>query len=361
MNITKISRFLLSLFDVQSCLFKFSEKSNTTLLSTDFAMLTMFLLGKSDEIINLNILKTISEYKTNIDTFTDKLYDPNIERFHKPDYIINQSTFFTLIALDQLGHTFNKLNFLEDYLNPNNVHGWFKSLNWSAFWYESNNIMFKLYFYTYAIKYSNENDKQKAQECIELAFEILNKKQDRNTGFWGTDLNNNNVIDGCFGAAHIYLFYDFFGKEIQYKEKIIDNTLSLHSSNGLLLTNEGGACEDYDAVEIYLRLLNQTDYRKKDIINRIEQISDVIKRNQEPDGGFPYRISKKKFGFFKQKKEDIYRYSSWELMEARLYYSDTWATYFRLLTIAAIDQILSKQNKWFQSYSLPGWGHVVNN
>ncbi len=358
MNTKHVTKFILNLYNSENGLFKFSSTSNPTLLSTGFSIMTLSLLENLDKIKKEKIIEDMLKHKTSQNKFIDKLYDPSVERFHKPDYTINQFSFFTLIALDHLDYRINNLDFFHEYLDINNLRNWFKSVDWSKFWYESNKVMFWLYFYSYIEKYGNESDKEKAKECIDYSFTVLNEKQDKNTGYWGTDLNNNDLVDGCFGAAHILLFYDYFNRTIQYKEQIIDNTLSLHSKNGLILTPEGGACEDYDAVEIYLRLLKQTEYRKRDIINQIEKMYHVINRNQETDGGFPYRISLRKYGLFKQKKEDVYRYSSWEMMEARLYYSDTWATYFRLLTLAAIDNILKENNKWFHSYSLPGWGFI---
>lgn len=359
MKLKKATEYFLSLLLEKEGTFRFSTQSpHTTLLASDFAVMALFLTNSVDSLHKEKVIKALLEHKTAQNGFCDLMFDTGIERFHKPDYTINQFAFFTLTALDHLDIHFQKLDFFDEYLDVRKLAEWFDTIEWGRFWYESNKIMFWLYFYAYIIKYGNATDKARAKGCIEFSFNLLNSKQDKNTGYWGTDLNNNNIVDGCFGAAHIYLFYDYFGREINYKEKIIDNTLTLHTKNGLILTSEGGACEDYDAVEIYLRLMKQTVYRKQDIIKQLVKMKKTINRNQEPYGGFPYRISQKKYGLFKQRKEDVYRYSSWELMESRLYYSDSWGTFFRLLTLAVIDKLLQPENRWYKSYALPGWGYI---
>lgn len=359
MSIKKTYRYLKSMYDPENTFFKFSLTSNPTLLSTDFSLMTLFLCNISIDKKKDNLVKALLKTKTSSNSFIDPNYDDSIERYHKPDYIINQFTFFTLIALDQLGCRFDRLPFFDHYLNKNQLELWFHSLKWDQFWYESNKIMFWLYFYSYILNYGQEHDRQKAAECIDCAFKVLNERQDKNTGYWGTDLNDNNLVDGCFGAAHIYLFYDYFNREIQYPEKIIDNTLSLHSFNGLMLSQEGGACEDYDAVEIYLRVAKQSDYRKNEINDKLYRMKKTIIKNQDPSGGFPYRFTPRKLGFIKQKKTANYRYSSWELMETDIYQPDTWGTFFRLLSVAAIDSILADNPEKYNSYRLPGWGYIT--
>lgn len=358
MDLIKVENYINNLYDPNSGFFSFSKYSNPTLLSTDFAIMSLYLINGLERIDNKLIIKDLLRLKTPENSFIDFQYNQSMERGHKPDYILNQYTFFTLIALDQLGVTYEKLHFFDVFLDHNKLKEWLNSLNWSNFWYESNKIMFWLFFLSYIHKYGNDLDKLKAEEIVDIIFEILNKKQDKNTGFWGTNLNNNNLVDGCFGAAHILLFYEYYKREIPYKKEIIDNTLALHSKNGLVLNNEGGACEDYDVVEIYLRVLEQTDYRRNEVVNKIEQMKRTIISNQESDGGFPYLIGNRKYGIFKQKNNNVYRYSSWELMETKLYYSDTWATYFRILTVAIIDYILKIEIYKFQTYNLPGWGYI---
>jgi hypothetical protein len=356
--LNKVDNYINSMLDPINGLYKFNSRGNATLLSTDFAILVKYLLGQTfDSKLKEKLIESTLKHKMEDNSFIDCRFDSSVERYHKPDYTINQFTFFTLIALDHMNYRLNSLDFFYRYLDPQEIKKWFEQIDWKCFWYESNKIMFYIYFYAYIIAYGEDLEKLKAEECIELVFTILNAKQDKNTGYWGTDLNGNDLVDGCFGAAHILLFYEFFNKDIQYLETIIDSTLSLHSQNSLILSLEGGACEDYDAVELYLRVLKHTDYRKQDIINHLESMREVILEKQNRNGGFPYRFWEKQKPFQFKPPGATYMYSSWDTMESRIYYPDLWGTYFRLLTVAAIEKILKYEND-YQSYHLPGWGYL---
>jgi len=222
--------------------YKFSEFGNSTILSTSFAVSTLYLNNLSIQKIDDTKKYLLSALQED-GYFIDKNFDhKNNNSYHKNDYTIPQFTFFSLIALDILGVNNISLKFMDHYLNINNLKSWFENLNWATFWYESNKIMFMMYFLSYLIKYDFTR-KDMALICMEECFNILDKKQDKNTGFWGTDINNNNMMDGLAGAAHIYFFYDFYNKEIKYKDKIIDSLLSFHKDI-LIGSVEGGAGED---------------------------------------------------------------------------------------------------------------------
>jgi hypothetical protein len=361
----KILYYLDSLYDKQEGSFRFSRFSESTILSTDFAVSTLNLLGedaaiqsKKDKAIDY-LKKSIGEDLLIVDRKFDLHDTPGI---HKEDYITFQSTYFTLIAADILGMQFNELPFFEKFLDKDNLVKWFTELDWGKFWYESNKIMFVMYFFSYIIKFGREDKKIKAKDQIELCFEILNGRQDKNTGYWGTEFNNNDLYDGAYGAAHIFLFYDYFGKEIRYKEKIIDSTLKLHFGNGLS-GREGGACEDYDLIEIYLRTLKQTGYRKDEIIFNLKKMRGIMINFQHKDGGFPYKFYKAKsiiHRIFGKAPRDIkYKYSSWNKMETLVYESDLWGTYFRVLSLTVLDLLIDdKDNYNYNSYHLPGWGYL---
>ncbi len=357
--------YIKNLYNPKEGIFDYSKTCKGTILSTDFAVSTLNLLGE-ENFISKN-KKEIVDYllgnKNQDNLFVDSNFRVEDLRKdgHKEDYITFQFTFFSLIALDILGTRFDKLPFLEKYLDENYLRAWFDGLDWKKFWYESNKIMFMMYFLSYLDKYGNSEKKQQVKKCIELCFEVLNSKQDESTGYWGTNLNGNDLKDGALGASHIFLFYDYFKKDIQYKERIIDSTLKLHSKNGLAVSVEGGACEDYDLIEIYLRVLKKSEYGKSEIIENLEKMKKEIIESQNKDGGFSYRFYKFRSLLERaikyRPKKITYKYSSWKLMEASVYHSDAWATYFRLLSLAIIDLILENK-KDHKSYNLPGWGYI---
>lgn len=346
-----INAYINSLFRYDK--YCFSQFSSPTILSTDFAIQASYL---NKIIIKTKQKKDISKYLlSNHDKngyFIDKEFNINNNSYHKNDYIFPQFTYFTLIALDILGINNLETPFIENYLNEVNLKKWFQSLDWGNFWYESNKIMFMLFFFSYLERY-NKKLRNKARQCIQLSFQILNEKQDKNTGFWGTNYNNNNLMDGCAGSAHIYIFYDYFHKEIKHAEKIIDSTLLLHKYK-LINGKGGGACEDYDAIECYFRCLRQTDYKKNEIIRKLSKMRAIISRSQNRNGGYPYKCP-----YLFCNYNDVYKYSSWDKMTTPIYKPDIWGTFFRDISIKVIDYIIDNK-KDFQSYQLPGWGYITN-
>jgi hypothetical protein len=343
--------------------YKFSKSSESSLLSSSFGVMTDFLIrgkmGLRDS--REDLIRYIAD---GIDLSKNRISDPLLSPQalvgnHKIDYLEGQITYFSLVALDVLGYHDSDINFSKIYFqDQNQLEKWFNSLDLSRFWYESNKIMFVLYFLFYKCYYGSEKSNV-SKDSIYLLIELLNRAQDKNTGFWGTNLNGNNLYDGCFGTAHLLLFYDYLDIEIPFIKKIIDNTIRLHNSNGLMRRKNGGACEDYDAIEIYLRCLNQTDYRKSEISSIILKMRDVINNSQNSDGGFSYKIEESKINNLIKSRifPQYYLYSGWKLMETATYKSDMWATWFRTLSIKVIDYLLEGETD-FNSYWLPAWGYI---
>src|SRR5690606_18587017 len=125
-----------------------------------------------------DIIPSLLKLRNKEGYFVDKNFDPEDSSvYHKPDYVINQFTYFTLVALDILGFHFENLEFLSPFYNEIFLYEWFESLNWGKFWYESNKIMFLLYFLTYAKHYSkSQNNTSHVLKLIYLSFNILDGK-----------------------------------------------------------------------------------------------------------------------------------------------------------------------------------------
>lgn len=335
--------------------FKFSEYSNQTILSTSFVILTKHLL--QEEIENK---KEITQYLLNSRNTDGYFIDPNY-KYHKhpehdSEYVIPQFTFFSLSALDVLGVKNLELPFLKEFNQEKLLEELKKSLE-KNFWATSNQLMFLMYFITYKLKYLKAAG---CQEYIDLIFKFLNKNQNRENGFWGNDMTTKSIYAKAYGAAHIYLFYDFYKKEIPYTEQIIDNCLEMHSKNGLIQTLEGGACEDYDIIEIYFRCLKQTDYRREEILNKLFNMKKILLKDKKRDNSFSYkRYSKKAIQriFDINLKTEKYRYSSWDYMETPYYLSDSWGTFFRHLSLKLIDNMLEGDTE-YNSATLPSWGYI---
>lgn len=367
MNINKIIEFNDNLQIADGVGFKFHNKGYATILSSNFAIMLNFLLVNS----NKKHQKSLSNYLISQQQENGHFIDPNFlitdtSYSHDEDYVKWQFTYFTTIALDMIGQKPKfKFNFLEPLLEKNELTKWFNELDWNNFWVVSNQIMFLMYFLTYIEKRLGD-DNNWIKDLINQCFDILDSKQDPNTGFWGTNINDNLSV-GMYGAAHIYLFYDYYGRKINHVKKIIDNTLSLQNVNGLYGSKIGGACEDYDAIEVLSKISRHTDYKKEDINRAFLKTYVKINSSQDKNGGFSYCL---KEDSLKQKFKEIihfksnkctYSYSGWNKMQCDIFVPDVWATYFRTLTLAVIENdIPSLKGNKFNFYDLPAWGYYSN-
>ena len=347
------------LFDDKSCEFRFFDKGNSTILSNSFGVQLNFLLNHLGDYPTDKIrivLREQQESKTGL--FVDR--DFNIEHTMAPDeeYILWQFTYFATMAMDMIEEKPQySFGFLADLKDEESMKRWLRKQDFRDFWYTSNKIMFLLYFLTY------EQERQSIDNdgLLEYLFDFLDSKQDPKTGFWGTQ-SGASLENGMFGAAHVYLYYDFHGRRINHQNRIVDNVVKLQNAHGLFGFEVGGACEDYDAVEI-LSMLAKNSNRRHDLTMRtLDRTYDAIQRAQCKDGGFSYSIDNRSvYRKFRDRitgKERYYSYSGWDRMRAKRFRSDLWGTYFRVLTLAKIEKILdsSRKDKYI-FYSLPGWGY----
>jgi len=339
--------------------YRFSEYSDTTILSTSFAVSTLYLLNQ--EIIDKEkMIRYLSGIRTDEGFINDRNYIPFDHFYHHKDYILPQFTYYSLMALDILGYKMERFKFIED-LTVEKISALLNSFFTKNFWATSNQLMFLLYFLSYAEK-NNLLEKEITSKYFDLIFGYINSKQNAENGYWGGGDITPSVFHQAYGAAHTYIFYDYFDREIQYVNHVIDATLKLHAENGLIETINGGACEDYNIVDIYLRCLKQTDYRRNEITDKLLKMRKSIIKSQFNNGGFPYKIQKSSLTrlFKKQDLTETYKYSSWDKMETFVYKPDIWSTFFRTLTIKVIDYIIDS-NKTFPSTKLPGWGYLGKN
>lgn len=192
----------------------------------------------------------------------------------------------------------------------------------------------------------------------------LESKQRKDDGFWGEG-KEAGLANRMFGAAHIFLFYQFVNKRPSYIDEIVEKTISLQTANGLYGSYQGGACEDYDGIEILGRMMSWGGNRER-IWAVMEKSYYTIIKAQNSNGGFPYQIPSVRLGILlkriteKIKSEETYLYSGWNKMESNKYKPDLWATYFRMLSIATIEISGNLPCQFpYVSYPLPSWGYLV--
>lgn len=237
--------------------------------------------------------------------------------------------------------------------------------DWNNFWYCSNEIMFLLYFMTFA-QHCGALEGSWRQRVHDL-FDLLDTSQDDQTGYWGEAVRVQ-AVNGMYGAAHIYLFYDFHDRPVRHAGAVIRQTLALQGADGLFADGGGGACEDYDGVEILVRMMGREPAKDGEIRAALCRCRDAILRNStERANRFPYRFPAAGFcaaaGRWLNQATggNRYFYSGWWLMSCDVYSPDLWATYFRVLTVVLVESAVAcPAIHDFQSYPLPGWGYLVH-
>lgn len=358
-NDNAVLEYSKMLFDDTSSGFRFFKDGNSTILSSSFGVQLNFLLDSLADYPTDKISTSLKKQQnTKTGLFIDKDFDIKETEGFEEEYILWQFTYFATIALDMLNETLPfSFNFLAKLKNKGMLEKWLNKQDFKNFWYTSNKIMFLFYFLTYEQERLNVDN----SKLIEYLFTFLDSKQDVNTGFWGTQ-EGTTLERGMFGAAHIYLYYDFHERDMNHKEAIVDNVLGLQNLYGLYGAGLGGACEDYDAIEILSILAKHTGHAAELVQKSLSKTYSVICKCQRRDGSFPYSIDtrsiSRKLKDIIKRRLYVYKYSGWQKMTSSKFESDLWGTYFRVLAIAKIERILGigDSNK-YKFYSLPGWGH----
>lgn len=363
-NINGLRSFLKELYDSDTAAFRFHARGEKTLLSTCFGVQTAYLIKALDDFDRWRLIETIGKCQEGNGLFRDKSFSSaDLVGQQEETYLLWQFTFFSLLALEALGHkSQHNLHFMLPFMEEGYLRKWFETRRWENFWYCSNEIMFLMFFLVY-MRDRIGKDAVKMSNCLQWCLEELDQRQDSSTGFWGTSVRHD-PLNGLYGAAHVVGFYDYLGHQLKHSDSMVQATLGLQSANsGLFGEKWGGACEDYDAVEV----LVHTSRQKKDLSEVKSALSRMeyrIMEGMDNSGGYPYSITGKGFGgiwnrmMIRLKGQNLYYYSGWRRMHSSRLKPDLWGTYFRTLAIAQIRCLLDpfSVSRW-NFLSLPGWGY----
>lgn len=359
----RTAEYLLRLYDPATKGFRFHSGGETTLLSTCFGVQLAHLLGVAIPEREA-MAQGIRRQQEPGGLFVDASFRPDdTTGSHTPEYLKWQFTYFSLIALDLMETApAHPPAFMRPFHDGDALEQWWNRRNWVNFWYGSNELMFFLFFLTREVERGGA-DREVCGRCLEWCFDELDRRQDPETGFWGENARED-PANGLYGAAHILLFYDYHGRSFRFGEEIVRTTLRLQAAGGLYGGVWGGACEDYDGVEVLHRCLLAGMGDAAAIRQSLERTRQAVVAATGSEGGFAYR-ARAQGPFWRRWRyapfeRGTYSYSGWSRMTARSFAPDLWATFFRRLTLAVIEAdlgIASEQPAWF--YDLPGWGYLT--
>jgi glycosyltransferase involved in cell wall biosynthesis/SAM-dependent methyltransferase len=324
---------------------RFTAGGEETLIATSCAVLILEGIRRLQD-VPLSLRDRWIEYVQGCQRAEDGLFvDPLLERFpvtsndHDLEYLLDQTTYFALQALDALGSMpRHPIQVLERWPNPQAFIAWMERLDWSNAWLQSNRVMFALAFLVHAVEHDRELG---AAQIVHAALDWLDAAQDQETGTWGWKADSS-LLNSMAATYHFLPFYEYVQRPIQRLNNLIDATLSLQQADGLFgVGTGGGACEDLDAIGVLAVAARYSRYRADDVQRAVLRAFWGLWNAQNSDGGFGYSMCA---------DNRIYRFSSWAAMESHLGASDVWATWSRLVAIGTI-------RRWFpdDTPALPPW------
>lgn len=365
----KVFEFTKKLYNKDGT-FCFSPANNiANLYTTCFGVMVLDTINKLRNFPKKEKSKIVNFIKKHQNKYTGLFEDKRIYSFdkkHTLEYIHLQLTDFSQITLSCLNEKPKyKYNFLINYKNEKFLKNWLDTLNWNDPWLTSNLIMFVLNFFVYEQKQMKINNKK----FIEFIIEWLNNNQSKDNGFWnlGKKVSYHNQMGGAY---HFLFFYTYLKIRPYFLERIIDSTLAIQDYDGLFnYSGGGGGCDDLDAIDLLCRATFYTDYRIEEIKEALKKSYNILIKNQNLDGGFcwakrdffslikifyslNFKYLKLSFrDFFSNGKSKLlnqisvvlnrkltWKYSSLESMKINTKDSDLFSTWFRLVTIAFIEQ-----------------------
>ena len=388
-NKDDIQKFIFSLRNSDGGFYLQKNFKQSSLMSSAFSIMTLELINSMDLLENKKEGELFLKHQ---DEKTGLFVDPSLKIEYEKiedielNYIHYQTTAFSLSALDalKLSPVYN-LSFMDAFRGKEKISKFFENINWKNPWHESNKIMFLLQFFSYEhIKLKNQN----SFDNINIIIDKLNSFQDPRTGLWGTQHKASTFVSMA-AAYHFLIYYKYYNREINHSEKISTSVFQLQMRDGLFHPfGGGGACEDLDAIDVISKVSSELSV---DSERSLKDAYSALLKNYDRSGGFcwakrpklPFFLGLKYFNpsselfntgmikwiiknnyvgsLFPFVKEDkIYKYSNWNQMKFHINYSDSWSTWFRLLSIATLERLLPNLKKHdidFKFRSLPsiGW------
>ncbi|MGC8960617.1 MAG: hypothetical protein ACP5OO_12725 [Chloroflexia bacterium] len=327
-----------------------------TLMSLCFAVLTAELFGAlpeaAERVRTVQVLTSAQDAESGL--FVDPCLTVDDLEPTSPgiDYLLHQTTYFALNALDALSaRPSYSLRFADPYLQPAFLEGWLRKLDWSNPWKECNRAMFiATALYT---RYCWWNDPD-ALAALHGLLDWLDQHQDPDTGLWGTR-EGASLLHAMAGAYHLLPFYFALRRPIYLCEKILASTLSLQRPDGLFHPQGGGdACLDVDAVGILAWCSLTTPNRAAQVQMALGRAFQGILANWSEEGGFcrarlrswPAKSWRRRiaemFGLDRilrkpyRRHPQVMYYEGWRKMPFDIRQPDLWSTWFRSYGLAVV-------------------------
>lgn len=358
-------------------LFKLADDTDATIYSSIFALFIFDLFGLTatwDAQIGSRWIDYINSFQ---DTDTGYFIPPG----YKGDLdskAVHQLTAFSLSALRIVkGEPKHILRFIERWRNRADVKSYLCSKGVLTGAPMSGNFaMFLAIFLTWEYERTGRKG-----DLIDTWFELHDAWQNSETGFWGKQ-DKYFPFQGFQNGFHQLVIYNYYHMPVKYQEKIVDAVLGLQDVEGRFAPYAGGSgCYDFDAADILINCGVRTGYRTEEAAAALHTLRKAILDSRNADGGFceSARIRSRYSAIFLDTLRNfcsspvpVHRFCTtlrssfnrrinnhWTKIGRKWNQSNIWDTWFRCLTVAEIDTILSdgdKDSGWkFQDFAGLGY------
>ena len=221
--------------------------------------------------------RLLSWRDTSTGLFDGNLAQENLGARHDREYISLQQSHFALQALRLLGEPISLASMLKRWNTADKIRSYFAALDWRDPWRESNKVMFVLYFLEHEYTLFGE---ERWLELYHSGLDWLRENQDPETGLWG-HRTRCRIYNAIYGAYHFLFFFLAMGQPMPQAERLLAWTRKLQTTQGFFAHSRGGgACEDYDCVDLLIKLGDTSDTKA------LLKCAGAVLADRNEDGGF---------------------------------------------------------------------------
>ncbi len=262
--------------------------------------------------------------------------------FKKPDpeetwrYIDFHVTNYSLGALQALGDGAPVLEFARPWRDPQTLKAWLSDRDLRDPWQEGNNIV-NLASFLLLMRDAGDD----TGPLLDILFDWHDRLQDPATGFWGVGqgLGGDWLLHAMAGSMHNFHLWYAESRPLPYQDRAVDYVLSRP-------TDWHSACIDVDEVDLLVHAADASAYRRAEIDHWLRCKLAALLARQNPDGGFADTF------------DHPWRQDGWLAGPVEpAGSSTTFATWFRWIAIAMIDDHLWPERRRWNFRKMIGIGY----
>ncbi|MBN1554899.1 MAG: hypothetical protein JXA11_09145 [Phycisphaerae bacterium] len=131
--------------------------------------------------------------------------------------------------------------------------------------------------------------------ALKQGIEIILSHQNPDTGMWGrSELPLYQQISGALKIIGRFKF--FMGIDLPYMDKLADSCIRHHADGGFYPEgNDEDMCFPRNVAEMCIACLEQSDYRREELLKTLASIAEYLRDYQQPDGAFASQRSGRRF------------------------------------------------------------------